>query len=287
MIRQVPPICQCFHGRFDCAGYRQIKEKERFTMRHGFLISFLACIFLLPFVAQAGEEPVIFYSFDNIEGSTVADLSGFENDGTLINKPNSVNGQLGKGLEFENNYVELSVSDSLNADFFQGSFTLVVWINAKLTGNEWQAIFTSEGPLKARDTLFINKDGRISWRGRVKGAWAGGMCETEPGIIEADKWTHVAVLSDEKNFRVYANGELIKESDFQKTDGGNEVHYLGDTPFSAGQFYSGVIDDFAILTRPLTEAEIKSIMGRGVEAFTAIEPAGKLATKWAILKSAF
>ncbi|MFC1719212.1 LamG domain-containing protein [Candidatus Poribacteria bacterium] len=256
-------------------------------MRHIFLILFFACIFLAPFVAQAGEEPVIFYSFDNVEDGTVEDLSGFDNDGALINKPKSVNGQLGKGLEFENNYVELSVSDSLNADFFQGSFTVVVWINAKLTGNEWQAIFTSEGPLKSRDTLFINKDGRISWRGRVNGAWAGGMCETDPGIVEADKWTHIAVVSDEKSFRVYADGELIEESDFQKTDGGNDVYYLADTPFSAGQSYSGVIDDFAILTRPLTTVEVKSVMGSGVEEFAAVEPAGKLATKWAMLKSAF
>ncbi len=256
-------------------------------MRCVFLILFFACIFLVPFVAQAGEEPVIFYSFDNIEGDTVKDLSGFGNDGTLIKEPKSVDGQLGKGLEFENNYVELSVSDSLNGDFFSGSFTVVVWINAKLTGNEWQGIFTSEGPLLSRDTLFINKDGRISWRGRVNGAWAGGMCETDPGVIEADTWTHIAVVSDEKNFRVYADGELVKESDFQKTEGGNEVHYLGDTPFSGGQFYSGAIDDFAIFTRPLIKAEIKAIMGSGVEEFATVESAGKLATKWAIVKSAF
>ena len=255
-------------------------------MRYIFLVSVFACIFLVPFVVQAGEEPVLFYSFDKIEGGTVEDMSGFGNDGTLINKPKSVNGKLGKGLEFESNYVELSTSDSLHGDFFHGSFTVVVWINAKLTGNEWQGIFTSEGPLRSRDTLFINTDGRISWRGRVNGAWAGGMCETDPGIIEADKWTHIAVVSDEKNFRVYANGELTEESAYQKTEGGNDVHYIGDTPFSAGQSYSGIIDDLAVLASPLTKAEINSIMGGGVQEFAAVEPAGKLATKWAMLKSA-
>ncbi len=245
------------------------------------------CMVLIPFVAQAGEKPVIYYSFDNVRGDTVNDLSGFGNDGTLILKPSSVDGQSGKALEFENSYVELAVSDSLHADFFQGSFTIVVWIKPKLTGDTWQAIFTSEGPPKARDTLFINIDGRISWRGRVAGQWAGGMCETSPGILQADKWNHIAVVSDQAKFRVYANADLIEESDFQKTDGGNADHYLGDTPFAADQSYSGLIDEFAIFTEPLTESEIQSIMDGGIEGFIAVEPAGKLTTRWGSLRSTF
>ena len=253
-------------------------------MKYISLFLFLICMVLMPLFAQAGEKPVIYYSFDVINGDDVVDLSGFGNDGKLIKEPESVDGQMGEALEFENNYVELSVSESLNGDFFQGSFTVVVWINPKLTGNEWQAIFTSEGPPKARDTLFINRDGRISWRGRVAGNWAGGMCETDPGILTADTWNHIAVVSDQNKFRVYADSDLIKETDFQKTDGGNEVHYLGDTPFSADQFYSGVIDEFAIFTKPLTQIEINSIMMIGIEKFTIVEPGGKLTTEWGSLK---
>ncbi len=247
----------------------------------------LVFIFLASFFAQAGEKPVIYYSFDVIKGGSVEDLSDFNNDGELIKEPKNIDGQTGKALEFENNYVELAASGSLNADFFQGSFTLLVWIKPKLTGNDWQAIFTSEGPLQSRDTLFLNNDARISWRGRVAGNWAGGMCETDPGVLEADTWNHIAVVSDQKNFRVYANADLAKESDFQETDGGNEIYYLGDTPFSPGQFYSGVIDEFAIFTKPLTQTEIESIMNGGVESFAVIEPGGKLTTSWGDLKNVF
>ena len=253
-------------------------------MKYICLFLILACMILTPVFAQAGEKPIIYYSFDAIEGDDVEDLSGFGNDGTLMKEPKSIDGQTGSALEFENNYVELVVSESLNGDFFQSPFTLVVWINPKLTGNDWQAIFTSEGPPKARDTLFINKDGRISWRGRVAGNWAGGMCETDPGILVADTWNYIAVVSDQKKFRVYANSDLVKESDFQETDGGNEIHYLGDTPFSPGQFYSGAIDEFAIFTKPFTQTEIKSIITSGIERFAVVEPGGKLATNWGDLK---
>jgi hypothetical protein len=110
------------------------------------------------------------------------------------------------------------------------------------------------------------------------------MCETDPGIVPADKWTHVAVVSDQKEFRIYADGKLVQKSDFQETDGGNENHYLGDTPFVANQSYSGILDEFAIFPGPLKETDIRQIIELGVEQFAAVEPKDKLATQWAILK---
>ena len=47
------------------------------------LILVFACIILMPSAVQAAEKPVVTYSFDNIQGDTVPDLSGFGNDGTL------------------------------------------------------------------------------------------------------------------------------------------------------------------------------------------------------------
>ena len=110
------------------------------------------------------------------------------------------------------------------------------------------------------------------------------MCETDPDILVADTWNHIAVVSDQEEFRIYADSSLVEKSDYQETEGGNEIHYLGDTPFSAGQFYSGVIDEIAIFTRPLTQVEIKSIMDSGIEIFAVVEPGGKLTTKWGDLK---
>jgi len=110
------------------------------------------------------------------------------------------------------------------------------------------------------------------------------MCETAPGILAADMWNHIAVVSDQDKFRVYANSDLTEESDFQETEGGNENHYLGDTPFNAGQFYSGAIDEFAIFTKSLAQTEIKSIMTSGIERFAVVEPGGKLTTTWGNLK---
>ena len=253
-------------------------------MRYILLILVFACIVLIPFTVQAaGDKPIVYLSFDNIKGDSVSDLSGFSNDGTLQNNPKTVNGQFGKGLEFDSSRVQINASDSLGLELFkEGMFTLVLWINAKRAGNTWQQIFRA-GP-DPNDTLFINNDGRLSWRGWVGGGWAGGMCETAAGVVDANKWTHAAVVSDKKNFRVYVNGELSKESNFQATRGNNGEYMIGG--YAGGESYSGAVDDFGIFNVPLKEDNIKLIMEKGVSSGTAVELIrGKLATQWAVLKS--
>ena len=251
-------------------------------MRCVLLTLAFAFIILIPSAAQAAN-PVVCYSFDDIVGDTVKDLSGFGNDGTMEGNPQVINGKFGKGLEFEGNRVTTPVSDSLSANLFQDSFTLVAWINPKRVGNTWQEIFRAYEEAQSDDTLFINSDGRLSWRGRVGGAWAGGMCETDAEVVAADTWTHFAVVGDTTNFRIYVNAELSQESDFQTTDGINANYYLGGDPDHLAESYSGAVDDFAIFTEALGEVDIMAIKDKGVT--TAVESKGKLATKWATLKS--
>jgi len=253
-------------------------------MRYVLLTLFLVGIALMPFIAQAAgkEKPIVYLSFDNVKGDTVKDLSGFDNDGTLEQKPDIIDGKLGKALEFASSRVKISASDSLTSELFkEGMFTLVLWINAKRAGNTWQQIFRA-GP-DPNDTLFINNDGRLSWRGWVGGAWGGGMCETDPGVVDANTWTHAAVVSDTKNFWVYVNAEMSKESAFRETRGNNQEYMIGG--YAGGESYSGAVDEFAIFPEPIKEDYIKSIMDKGIKASTAVEFEGKLATKWGVLKS--
>ena len=253
-------------------------------MRYVLLTLFLVGIALMPFVAQAAgkEKPIVHLSFDNVKGDVVGDLSGFENDGTLQQNPEEIDGKYGKALEYDSSRVMIAASDSLTSELFkEGMFTLVLWINAKRAGNTWQQIFRA-GP-DPNDTLFINNDGRLSWRGWVGGGWAGGMCETDPGVVDAETWTHAAVVSDTKNFWVYVNAEVAKESAFQATRGNNQEYMIGG--YSGGESYSGAVDEFAIFAEPIEEDYIKDIMDKGVKAASAVEYEGKLATKWGTLKT--
>ncbi len=207
---------------------------------------------------KARAELVGQWKLDDGGGTTALDASGNGNDGTLEDEPTVVDGQFGQALAFESSRVAITASDSLTADFFQGSFTLTAWINPKRTGNTWQQVFRSVAASYTNDTLFLNNDGRLSWRGTVNGSWAGGMCETAPNVVPADQWTHVAVTGDGTNFRIYVNGALSQESAFQTTDGANVTYYIGGT--AGGESYTGMVDDLRVYNHVLSEDDIRASM---------------------------
>jgi len=257
-------------------------------MKRVLVVLVFICTFLFPAISQAIGEPVLAFSFDDVEMDVVEDLSGFGNDGTFQSKPKTVDGRFGEALEFQVSRVVVPASDSLSSELFgEGKFTLSLWISAKLIGSVsfWQQVFRA-GP-DPNDTLFVNDDGRLSWRGWVGAQWCGGaregLCETVPGLVDAETWTHIAVVSDAANFRIYVNGELSKETPFQQTRGNNREYVIGG--YAGDEVYNGAVDDLAIFAETLSQSDILSIMERGVMGFaTAVEPGSKLTTTWGKVK---
>jgi len=228
-------------------------------MSHKF-IGLLTLAVLLALVPVTNAGLVGWWQLDEAAGTTAKDSSGNGNDGTLEGNPTVVGGPFGNALAVANQRVAIPASKTLTADLFQGPFTLTLWINPKRTGNAWQQIFRAWRTAgNSNDTLFLNNDGRLSWRGHVNAVWAGGMCETAAGVVPADQWTHAAVTGDTTNFRIYVNGALSQTSAWQKTDGSNANYYLGGDPATAGESYSGMIDEVRVYNEVLTLEQIKEI----------------------------
>ena len=222
----------------------------------------LGCLVLGMIPAGAAHAELVGqWKFDEGAGTTATDASGKGNDGTLEDDPTFVDGKYGKALAFEDSRVAIPASDSLTPDLFLGSFTLVVWINPTRSGNPWQQIFRSMiAADTSNDTLFINSDGRLSWRGRVGGSWAGRMCETASNVVPANEWTHAAVVGDGTSFRIYVNGALSQESAFQTTDGSNVIYYIGGDPTWLAESYMGMADNVRIYNHVLSQENITSAM---------------------------
>jgi hypothetical protein len=238
------------------------------------LMVLVILVLLLGIAGNASAELVAQWKLDDGAGTTAMDASGNGNDGTLEDDPEVVEGQFGQALAFDGSRVAIPASDTLTGDLFQGSFTMSTWINPTRTGNTWQQIFRAMIEAgTSNDTLFINNDGRLSWRGRVGGAWAGGMCETASGVVPAGQWTHAAVTGDETNFRVYVNGELSQESAFQTTDGSNTMYYIGGDPPTTGESYAGAVDDLRVYNHVLSQDDIRASMeNQGGAVFKSYGP---------------
>ncbi len=208
---------------------------------------------------------VAYYPFDG----NADDASGNGNHGQGTGSINYVDGKFGKALELSNGeYIEMEATDTLHGDIFKASpFTLSAWIYLELStdyGHVWRS---RSPPATAGHTLFIMGDGSISWRARINGEWSwGDLCETKPGIVKANEWIHVAVTNDGGKIRIYANSNLVAETDFQETDGGNTTYSIGSR-FIYQEVFAGWIDDYAIFSSALSEGEIKRIIQVGVKQF--------------------
>ena len=248
-------------------------------------VAVLGGFFLALLVPMASADLVAYYSFDSFDdtdGGTVPDLSDFGNDAEVQGDVTIVTGAVGDGVAFENSRVLITASDSFTAEMFaEGEFSVVMWMSPALAGNPWQQVFRAGGA--PNDTLFVNNDGRLSWRGMVDGAWAGGMAETAAAVLTADTWVHVAVTSDGDKFRIYVGGEVNVDGAFQVTMGANTEYAVGG--FAGGESYTGAVDEFAVFTDTLPDADIVSIMDDGMAGYLAVEAAGKLATQWGDIKA--
>lgn len=227
---------------------------------------------------SAEESLVAYYSLDG----DADDSSGNENHGVIKGDSKWDKGKFGDAIHLNvGAHVEMAVTDTLHGDLFKTDpFTISVWINPTFEGGTWQQIWRSlPGPPVGHNTLFVNKDqGLLSWRGHVAG-WSV-LCETDGGLIKKDEWSHAVVQSDGKNYRIYVNGKMVKETDFQETSGGNQIYRLGG---EGGEGYGGAIDEAAVFSRALDENEIKAL-GDGLDAFLSVDAKDKLATRWGKIK---
>ncbi len=233
--------------------------------------------------ARADDTLVLYYAFDEGSGDEARDSSQYGNDGVMVPAADWVDGKFGKAIQITAaaGHVEITPTDSLSGDILMGTFTLTAFINPALR-DTWGHIWRSRPTTSGHNTLFVNNTGFMSWRGMVGGAWTV-LCESAPGSILADEWQHVAVVSDEENFRIYINGEMAVESAFAETDGAIETFYVGGDGQSEN--YTGAIDEVTIWSRDLTQDEIGILATKGIEAIQAVDPAHKLATTWSRIKT--
>ncbi len=218
-----------------------------------------------PKVVPTNTTTVAYFPFDG----NAKDASGNDNHGEIKGTANYVEGKFGDAIALNNGvYVEMEASDSLHGDLFKADpFTLAAWIYPK-AGTRYGHVWRSNPIGAGHNTLFIIGDeGGISWRARINGQWSWEhLCETEPGLVKADEWIHVAVTNDGDKFRIYANGEVVAETNFQQTDGGNTTYSIGSR-YTSGETFAGLIDDYAVFSTALNKDEINLIMETSVARF--------------------
>ncbi|MBZ5676611.1 MAG: fibronectin type III domain-containing protein [Acidobacteriia bacterium] len=195
------------------------------------------------------------YSFNEGAGTTVTDLSGNGNTGTLTNTAWTASGKYGNGLVFNGTNSLVTINDSASLHLTTG-MTLEAWVNPSTVSSAMRDVI-----YKSNDNYYLeattNHTG-LPGGGGTFGATDVAAYGTAP--LAVNSWTHLAITYDGAALSLYVNGlqvATLAQSGTIATST-NPLQIGGDT--NLGQFFSGVIDEVRLYRVALTQAQILSDM---------------------------
>ena len=118
--------------------------------------------------------------------------------------------------------------------------------------------------------------------------------------VADDQWHHLVAVFDGEEKRIYVDGELDASTDATTEvigAGQSRYGFIGigsEAPAFDGATgptwaFIGLMDEFLMFHRPLSEAEIEYLASGPSDPFadlTAVDPNGKLSTTWGNIKAA-
>jgi arabinan endo-1,5-alpha-L-arabinosidase len=247
-----------------------------------FLMSFGFIAFVSAFID--GGDIVAVWLFNEGSGEVAHDSSGNGNDAEFQGAPEWVDGKIDKALWFNGSTDYVAAPDSESLDINGDQLTIVAWVNGegwpaanhvvrKVADSGTGAIYILRvDPNTAR--IFLNTEGADeSMNGST--------------VLPLNEWIHLAMVYDGAEARIYVNGELdgSKPQSGDVTQSDNELRIGRGEP--AG-YFQGTIDEVALFSSALEEADIREIMDFGLDQIVLpVEPLKKIPLTWAEVKVSF
>lgn len=207
------------------------------------------------------RDLIVYYTFDGYEDPTVIDCSPMKNNGKIYGNYRFANGKYGMALKFESGtYIDLNGPKFLGKS--DEAITICVWLNHKSSSDN-QEIFDVIGTSHS-DGLYhfeIRPDNTFRWYARNDNKTTIFDIDHK-GDATPNKWIHVAGTYSRADGKaiLYFNAEKIAESSGNlvlPTDWGTAAR-IGQ--HRGGRWFIGLMDDFNIWRKALTQEEIKMVM---------------------------
>ena len=214
--------------------------------------------------------------FDDGAGDMAMDSSGNNNHGTIVNAPIWVDGRFGGALGFDGTGNCVNTNKKLLNG--RREFTIVAWVKpGNITENRIGLMGQNDSP----EFGFINPTTVALWT-------PSAGINNNPYPHPAGEWHHVAAVATREFTKVYVDGEATTQngrwsnhgrSDFNVNIGGCGVWD------PTGNWFTGAMDEVGLFHAPLSDDDVNDLMNNGLTALgVAVEPAGKIAVTWGMLK---
>lgn len=194
------------------------------------------------------------YSFNEGSGTTVADLSGNGNSGTLTNAAWTTSGKYGNALVFNGSSSLVTIQDSASLHLTT-AMTLEAWVDPSSVTNEWTDVI-----YKGNDNYFLEGTSSRTVPGGGGTFGSANVSAYGTAALPIGVWTHLALTYDGATLRLYVNGTQVSSA--AQTGNilisSNPLQIGGDSFF--GQYFSGVIDEVRVYDVALNQSQIQADM---------------------------
>jgi len=239
------------------------------------LIMFLVLQINTAMGGMVQADLVSYWNFD--DGS--ADDSAGGNDGEIIGTPASVEGKVGKGLELNGTADNIKIASLDISPAVYPIITLMAWVYPASDGTGGQGnrrfVFGHDNGDWDRGLLMQSANWRL-------GTGADGTDYWDTGAtVDVNEWQHVAIVYTEEDILFYKDGNEYSYGSPGNIGAGNTFLLIGTHPTQA-RFFQGIIDEAAVYSRALSEAEIRQNMDA---SGMVVESLNKLAVCWGGIKN--
>jgi PKD repeat protein len=201
------------------------------------------------------------YGFNEGTGSSVSDLSGNGNVGTVSGARWSNAGKFGKSLWFNGSSSRITVRDSPSLDL-SGAMTLAAWVYPTVAMTDRRVVIVKER--SGSNAYHLHASSGTS--GRV---FTGVFTTTwnrlwSASALPVNRWTHLAATYDGARQRLFVNGVQVAS----RTQTGAIATSTSPLRIGAdgarGEHFLGRIDEVRIYSRALSGSELQTIMNTAV-----------------------
>ena len=258
----------------------------RFNIIKLFLICFAVLVIMgacvISAIAAINDPTLsVYYSFDD-ESNTIKDGSPNGNDATVVGNAKWEDGVIDKAISLQTNvWVDMNGPEFKNAPI--DGITLAFWVNHTGPATD-QSVFDAIGTdhesgiyhveIETEGVRWFHRDGSVTT-----------IFSIRPGsVLEPNKWVHFAGTydSDSGDAKTYLNGEETHSVKGAGKLSDNWGVKAGIGQHNNGRWFIGLLDEFYLFGRALSENEIMQLKDG---EFLAVEPTDKLTTTWGNIKS--
>jgi len=206
-----------------------------------------------------------YWKFSEGNGTQVRDISGTENNGSIVGNPKwNMSGKYGYGLQFDGKGDYVNVTDSSSLDI-TGALTLSAWIKLDYTMEAVDIIVDKRGEIWALQGSQQADPTKIQFDIQTEGGQS--RIDTTTRFTTKGVWYHIAGTWDGTTMRLYVNGtqeNAMNKSGTLATN--NNDFVIGGYDPTSGYDFNGTIDEVMIFNRSLTAVEIRELYSNSPQA---------------------